>query len=138
MKKSGFFTKMRLLQAMLVTATMLLVMAFAPSQNTAEDEWTLLASESGVNAYAMETDCGGQSKYLIKIENTSLELKSFKLTYELKGSQAYGPRTESYTLNPSETKEGSCKTGKLLVLPDYEKTPGSTSDKVKIEIVRNP
>jgi hypothetical protein len=134
MKKSGFFTKMRLLQAMLVSATMLLVMAFAPSQNTADEEWALLASANGVNAYAMKTDCNGKAVYVVKITNTAAEQRSFKLTYALVGSTAFGPISENYVLNAQESKEGSCKGGRQLVLTDYENNPGSIADKVNIEI----
>lgn len=137
MKKSGMFSKIKLLQVTLVAASLILLMAFAPSRQNAEEGWVLLTSESGINAYAMKSECSGSSKYLIKIENTSSEISSFKLTYELKGSQAYGPRTDSFILNPLENKEGSCKSGKLLVLPDYENTSGNILDRVKIEIYKN-
>jgi len=118
MKKSGFFTKMRVLQAMLVTATMLLVMAFAPSQTTADEEWTLLASESGVNAYVTADVCGKNAMYVFKLENTTN--KSVSLSYTLTASTdpTFPPITKETVLQPNQSVIGSCDAMWQLALPN--------------------
>lgn len=134
MKKETLLKFSGILQVAIGIVALVSLMAFTPGQQNAGDEWTLITSQNGISAYAMESNCDGQTKYLIRLENTSSDQKTFTITYFLEGSQAFGPITEKYVLNASDSKEGSCTSHKALVLPDFERKPGTVSDKVNIEI----
>ncbi len=138
MKKSGFFTKMRVLQAMLVSATMLLAMAFAPSQTTAEDEWTLLTSESGVKAFAMASDCSKNATYVFKLENTTNSAVAISYTLTASTDPTFPPITKETVLQPNQSLIGNCDTMWELTLPNSSGKTTGLQNLVTVSLRINP
>lgn len=132
MKKNGLFSKIKLLQVTLVSASMILLMAFAPIQQNSEEGWTLLKSQDNVNVFGMITNCDNQSIYLFKVENLNRQSASLSLTITAPSEMAYGPKVFQVVLDPNEETSSLCHETTLR-LPRYDLT-GSPISEVKVNV----
>ena len=127
MKKNRFISSLSLLQAILVTASLTMLMAFSPAKQSGDETWTLLKSQENVNVYGMITTCEDQSIYLFKVENASTAVVNATLIVNVSTEPAYGSKTFKVVVGPKASTTQLCNEADLK-MPKMNKKAGTLSE----------
>lgn len=135
------------------TALFALLLILSSNVYSQSNGWNLVNSESGIEVYSQRVSCDVQSNgkpfdYLVfKVVNTTSTISTFNLKFEIyfeegcNGCEGSGETVTTLTLNPNESREGSCanlenKLSYFIYNPNFSGSWIYTNSKVLIEPIQ--
>lgn len=92
----------------------------APASSTEQGEWTLVAEQNDVKAYARISDCGeGQSVFLLKFQNNGKSAYRIDYTVNVTNDPTAGAIKQSLSLLAGSAMEGECNARQDVRLSFY-------------------
>jgi hypothetical protein len=137
MKKNILRKISGLLQLIVPAMLLTLLMAFSPSRYEADTDWTIMAQENGITAYAMESKCDKGDVYLFKFENTTDKVVSLNYTLEATLDPTFPPIKKEVVLQPNQTVSGNCDTMWETTLPNSHPKRGDLKSRLNVSLNTN-
>lgn len=134
MKKNILRKISGLLQLIVPAMLLTLVLAFSPSRYEADTDWTIMAQDNGITAYAMESKCDKGDVYLFKFENTTDKVVSLNYTLEATLDPTFPPVSKEVQLQPNQTISGNCDTMWETTLPNRHPAKGDLSSRLNVSL----
>lgn len=137
MKKNILRKISGLLQLIVPAMLLTLLMAFSPSRYNADNDWTIMAQENGITAYAMESKCDKGDVYLFKFENNTDKAIEFTYTLTAKLDPTFPPIAKKIELGAQKSVAGNCDTMWETTLPNRNPARGDLKSSLEVSISIN-
>ena len=103
-------------------------------QESIEDNWVLLKTESSVKAFAAEITCEGNNYIAFQVENNSNETKEVTLSYTVAEDVFAGTITNELLVPANKKVTGGCDDLRFLVASNSNFGKGNLGDRIKLSL----
>lgn len=90
------------------------------NQESSEEGWVLLKTESGIKAYASELNCGGDALVAFRFVNTTSTRQVVDYTMSMPDDPTFPPISRQVIIPANESVSGNCDDLFQLALPDND------------------